>query len=82
MSIQFVATIAGVNGPIGENEKEAVVRLTEYLESSIGKRHFHDANPDKSEQQYQETLFQLYDRESEKDISVEEINSLSIDETV
>jgi hypothetical protein len=76
MSIQFVATIAGVNGPVAENEQETVVRLTEYMESHIGKRHFHDANPDKSEEQYQETLFQLYDRESEKDISVEEIGSL------
>ena len=82
MSIQFVATIAGVNGPVAENEQEAVVRLTEYLESSIGKRHFHDANPDKSEKQYQEALFQLYDRESEKDISVEEIDSLSTEDAV
>ena len=74
MSIQFVATIAGVNGPIADNEQEAVVRLTEYMESSIGKRHFHDANPDKSEEQYQETLFQLYDRESGNDIEIEETN--------
>lgn len=82
MSIQFVATVAGVNGPVAENEKEAVIRLTEYMESAIGKRHFHDANPDKSEAQYQEVLFQLYDRESEKDISVEEVDSLPIDDIV
>lgn len=74
MSIQFVATIAGVNGPVGENEQEAIVRLREYMESAIGKRHFHDSNPDLSEQQYQETLFQLYDRETEKDIKIEEVN--------
>jgi hypothetical protein len=82
MSIQFVATIAGVNGPVAENEQEAVVRLTEYMQSAIGKRHFHDANPDKSEEQYQETLFQLYARESEKEISVEEVSSLPIDDIV
>lgn len=70
MSIQFVATIAGVNGPIGEDEQEAVVRLREYMESAIGKRHFHDANPESNEQAYQDILFQLYDRESE--IKVEE----------
>jgi hypothetical protein len=67
MSIQFVATIAGVNGPVAENEQEAVVRLTEYMESAIGKRHYHDANPDSKEEQYQETLFQLYGRESGED---------------
>lgn len=67
MSIKFVATISGVNGPVAENEQEAVVRLTEYMESAIGKRHFHDANPDSKEEQYQETLFQLYGRDERED---------------
>lgn len=67
MSVKFVATIAGVNGPVGKDEQEAVVRLREYLESHLGKQHFHDTNDDSSEQQYQETLFQLYDRETTED---------------
>ena len=61
MSVKFVATIAGVNGPVGENEQEAVVRLREYMESYLGQRHFQDVNP---EGDYQSTLFQLYSRES------------------
>lgn len=63
MSVKFVATIAGVNGPLGETEQEAVDRLREYLESFIGKRHFHDANPEVGDEQYQAALFSLYDRE-------------------
>ena len=62
--IKFVATIAGVNGPVGKDEKEAVVRLREYMETYLGKRHFQDANPDKSDQAYQDVLFELYGRES------------------
>jgi hypothetical protein len=43
--IKFVATIAGVHGPVAENEQEAVVRLREYMESYLGQRHFQDVNP-------------------------------------
>jgi hypothetical protein len=67
MSVKFVATIAGVNGPVGKDEDEAVVRLREYMESHIGKRHFQETNPDCDEQQYQETLWKLYGREEGKD---------------
>lgn len=67
MSVKFVATIAGVNGPVGKDEDEAVVRLREYMESHIGKRHFQETNPDSNEQQYQETLWKLYGREEGKD---------------
>lgn len=63
MSVKFVATIAGVNGPVGKDKQEAVVRLREYMESHIGKRHFQETNPDCDEQQYQETLWKLYGRE-------------------
>lgn len=63
MSVKFVATIAGVNGPVGKDEQEAVVRLREYMESHIGKRHFQETNPDCDEQQYQETLWKLYGKE-------------------
>ena len=67
MSVKFVATIAGVNGPVGKDEQEAVVRLREYMETHIGKRHFQETNPDCDEQQYQETLWKLYGREERKD---------------
>lgn len=67
MSVKFVATIAGMNGPVGKDEQEAVVRLREYMESHIGKRHFQETNPDCDEQLYQETLWKLYDMEEGKD---------------
>jgi hypothetical protein len=67
MSVKFIATVAGVNGPVAENEKQAISRLREYMESHLGKRHFHDANPDSKEQDYQNTLFKLYGKEEGED---------------
>jgi hypothetical protein len=66
MSVKFIATVAGVNGPIASCQDEAVVRLREYMEGHLGKRHFHDANPDSEDQDYQEALFKLYEKEEGK----------------
>lgn len=64
MSVKFIATIGGVNGPVASTESEAVVRLREYMETHLGKRHFQDLNP---ADDYQNTLFKLYEKEEGKD---------------
>lgn len=64
MSVKFIATIAGVNGPVASDEDEAVSRLREYIETHLGMRHFQDLNPDGD---YQNTLFKLYEKEEGKE---------------
>jgi len=64
MSVKFIATIAGVNGPVASDESEAVSRLREYMETHLGMRHYQDLNPDGN---YQNTLFKLYEREEGKE---------------
>jgi hypothetical protein len=64
MSVKFIATVAGVNGPVANTENEAVSRLREYMETHLGMRHFQDLNPDGD---YQNTLFKLYEKEEGKE---------------